>query len=151
MYEENMTPETTRMTVNEKMKADLLSSAKWAKFLTIVACIGMVFIVLVAILLLAFGSALSSVAPNVGPTGLLSFIYFVVAAIYIYPIIKGFQFANATKEACLSNNENELARGFDGMRSVLKFMGIITIIILSLYALIFVIAIIAGISIAALH
>lgn len=146
-----MTPETTGMTVNEKMKADLLSSAKWAKFLCIVACIGMAFIVLVAILLLVFGSSLSRFAPNAGPTGLVSFIYFVIAAIYIYPIIKGFQFANATKEACLSNNENELARGFDGMRSVLKFMGIITIIILSLYALLFVIAIIAGISIAALH
>ena len=36
MNEETMTPGTTGMIVNSGMKADLLSAAKWAKFLHIV-------------------------------------------------------------------------------------------------------------------
>ena len=36
MTEEIMNLGTTGLTVNEKMKADLLTAAKWAKFLCIV-------------------------------------------------------------------------------------------------------------------
>ena len=36
----------TGMMVDETMKADLLSAAKWAKFLCIVGCIGWLFLVI---------------------------------------------------------------------------------------------------------
>ena len=137
MNEEIMNPGTTGLTVNESMKADLLSAAKWTNFLCIIGCIGMGLLVLVAILMFALGSAIASAAnayPLLG--GGLGFIYLIVAAIYIYPIIKGFQFANGTKKACLYNNEAELARGFSGLSSLAKFMGILTIIVLVLYAII---------------
>ena len=65
-------------------------------------------------------------------------LYLILAAIYIYPLIKGFQFANATKAACLTDNEAQLARGFSGLRALLQFFGIITIIVLVIYALILV-------------
>ena len=148
MNEEVMNPETTGMVVNEKMKADLLASAKWAKFLCIVGCIGLAFIVIVAIAMFAFGNSLGPV-PRPGFGAVMGFIYLIGAALYVYPLIKGFQFANGVKAACLSNDESELARGFEGMRSWFTFMGILAIIGLVLYAIIFLIGIIAGFAAAA--
>ena len=148
MNEEVMNPGTAGMVVSEKMKADLLTSAKWAKFLCIVGCIGVALLVIMAIVMFAFGSSLGSV-PMPGLGAVTGFIYLIMAAIYIYPLIKGFQFANGVKAACLSNDESELARGFEGMRSWFTFMGILAIIGLVLYAIIFLIGIIAGFAAAA--
>lgn len=134
MNEETMTPITTGMIVNEGMKRDLLSAAKWTKFLCIIGCIGVVLLVLIGILMSVLGSSF-----GLGNTFLgagMGVLYLIMAALYIYPLIKGFQFANSTKAACLTDNENELARGFSGLRALLQFFGILTIIVLILYALV---------------
>lgn len=144
MNEEMMNPGTTGMTVNERMKADLLSAAKWAKFLCIVGCVGVGLIVIIAISMFVFGSVAHNgvCAPPLGEA--LVLLYLVLAAIYIYPLIKGFQFANSTKAACLSDDEHELARGFEGLSSLLKYCGILTIVCIAIY----VVVIIFGIGLA---
>lgn len=133
MSEEILNPETTGMRVNESMKADLLSAAKWAKFICIVGCVGVGFAVLLGIAMLAFGSIASKMYADTPLGGLVGIIYLLVAAIYIYPLLKGFQFANATKAACLSDDENELARGISGLNDLIKFSGYLTIFCLILY------------------
>ena len=137
MNEETMNPVQTGMFVNNSMKADLLSAAKWAKFLCIVGCIGVALMLIAAIALVALGSKLGGAFPGsaIGGAG-MGLLYLIIVAIYIYPLIKGFQFANATKTACLYNNESELARGFEGLNSLMRYFGILTIIILSIYVLV---------------
>ena len=111
----------------------------------------MVFIIVIfAIFLLGAGSVASSMFSEM-PFGAVAMgiIYLVIAALYIYPIMKGFQFASGAKAACLSDDENELARGIKGLSSLTQFMGIITIIILVIYALILLFALI-GVGFAAL-
>jgi hypothetical protein len=135
MEEEVKIQETTGMVVNESMKADLLSSAKWAKFLCIVGCIGVAFMIIAALAVFAFSSKFSAI-PGMGQVqGMIGIVYLITAALMIYPLIKGFQFANGTKAACLTGSETELARGFAGMRCYLQFIGILTIIVLIIYAL----------------
>ena len=134
MNEETMTPGTTGMIVNSGMKADLLSAAKWAKFLCIIGCIGLILLVIAGILMFAVGSSFGFAGTPFGAG--MGVLYLIIAAIYVYPIIKGFQFANGAKAACLTDNEAQLARGFSGLRSVLQFFGILTIIVLVLYALV---------------
>lgn len=143
MNETNITSETTKMSVSETMKADLLSSAKWAKFLIILRCLGIVFLTGLALCILCdsdtfrgqFGTA----------TTFVGLLYLVLAVIMIYPTIKGFGFANNAKSACLTNNEAELSCAFANMRSYLRFYGILSIIYLCLILLFIVLAIIAGI------
>jgi hypothetical protein len=138
MNEEILNSGTTGLNVNERMKEDLLSAAKWAKFLCIVGCVGVGFLVILGLVMVVLGSvALPGMVSNSIPGIFLGFLYFIVAAIYIYPLIKGFQFANATKAACLSNDERELARGFEGLSSLLKFCGILTIICIVIYVIFF--------------
>lgn len=141
MNEEYLNPGTTGLTVNESMKADLLCAAKWAKFLCIVACIGMGLMVLLGIMMFFLGSVLAqaaSIYPMIPFGGFVGFLYLIIAAIYIYPIMKGFQFANGTRAACLSNDETQLARGFAGLSALLKFLGVLTIIVVVLYVLVIV-------------
>lgn len=126
----------TGMIVNSGMKADLISASKWTKFLCIVGCIGVVLLVVIGIMMFAVGSSFGFGSTPFGAG--LGVLYLILAVIYIYPIIKGFQFANATKAACLTDNEAQLARGFSGLRAVLQFFGIITIIVLAIYALVLV-------------
>ena len=155
----------TGMGVDETMKADLLSSAKWAKFLLILSAIGLAILFIAGIAMIFFGSKFAACGPgacdpnvHAGPTppcpffggiGLVTgILYLVLAVILLYPLVKGFQFANGVKAACKTDSEAELARGFAGMRSYLKFYGILAIIFLIIYA---VIAILGVIGFAAMH
>ena len=88
-----------------------------------------------SVAMLAFSSKFSVIPGMAGIQGVLSITYLILAAIMIYPIIKGFQFAGGVKAACLTNNEAELARGFSGMQGYLQFMGILVIIVLIIYGL----------------
>ncbi len=151
MDEELRIPETTGLRVKESTKADLLTAAKWSKFLCVVGCIGVVIIVIFAIFLLGAGSVASAMFSDM-PYGAVAMgvLYLIIAALYIYPLIKGFQFANGAKAACLSNDENELARGIKGLSSLTKFCGILTIICLVIYAFVILFALI-GVGFAAMN
>ena len=149
MSEEILNPSTsTGLTLNESVKADLLSAAKWAKFLCIVSCIGLVIMVLAAFTMMFVGSVAGQLLGDlpVGPA--MGLFYLLIAAIYIYPIIKGFQFANGAKAACLSNDEYQLARAISGLRSLLQFCGILAIICITIYAFILLIGLILGSAVA---
>lgn len=150
MEEEMKIPETTGLRVKESTKADLLTAAKWTKFLCIVGSIGIALIVIFGIFLLGAGTLASSMFSDM-PFGAVAMgvLYLVIAALYIYPIMKGFQFASGAKAACLSDDENELARGIKGLSSLTQFLGIITIIFLVIYAFVILFAFI-GVGFAAL-
>ena len=135
MNEEFIGQETTGMKISEAMKADLLSSAKWAKFLCILGCIGVAFMLIAGLAVMLLGNKLMAAANLYGMQGIVGIGYIITAGLMIYPLMKGFQFANGTKAACLTNNEAELARGFAGMKGYLQFVGILAVIVLVIYGL----------------
>ncbi len=134
MSEEILNQPPVGLQVSESARLDLLSAAKWAKFLCIVGCIGVGFLLLVAVLLMFLGSFAAKYMGDMPFGAAIGFVYLILAALYIYPLIKGFQFANGAKAACLTNDSAELARSFSGLRSVMVFMGVLTIIVLVIYA-----------------
>ena len=143
---------TNAMTVTESMKSDLLCAAKWAKFLCIVGCVGVAIMLIASLGMIVIGGFLTKVFPNMPFGPALGFLYLIIAALYIYPLMKGFQFANATKAACLYNDQYQLARGVTGLKDVIKFTGILTIVVLSIYAIILIFGVLfAGIAAASMH
>lgn len=143
---------TNAMTVTESMKSDLLCAAKWAKFLCIVGCVGVAIMLIASLGMIVIGGLLTKVFPNMPFGPALGFLYLIIAALYIYPLMKGFQFANATKTACLYNDQYQLARGVTGLKDVIKFTGILTIVVLSIYAIILIFGVLfAGIAAASMH
>jgi hypothetical protein len=144
MTEEILNPETTGLNVNESMKAELLTSAKWAKFLCIVGCVFVGIFVLIGLVAVFATSAMSEMFGFKWGGALFGIIYLAISALYIYPLIKGFQFANCSKAACITNDQQQLARSFEGMKSVLRYMGILTIICLCFYIMMLIPALIFG-------
>lgn len=125
-------------------KQALLVASKWAKFLSIIGFIGVGLMVLIGIFIMF---QLANIPIRIGnglPVGLFGFIYIAMALFYFFPVYYLFQFANNTKKG-LSNNSNESVEiGLVNLKSMFKFIGIFTVVILSIYALIFIVAFVVG-------
>lgn len=107
----------------------LLETAKWARFLSIV---GFVFVGLMVL-----GGLVMSVTMMalVGPAMLVGFLYVVMAVIYYFPILYLYKFSNDLKEAINRRDNEQLERALGSLQSHYKFLGVFTIVILSIYAL----------------
>jgi len=77
--------------------------------------------------------------------GLLAAFYVVIAVIYFFPVYYLFKYAKGMKQALDSSNSELLSDSLVYLKSHHKFLGIMTIVILSLYLL----AIVGGVIFAA--
>lgn len=140
--------ENEEMQLTEAARGFLRESARWSKFLAIV---GFIFIGLIVILAIFVGAIFSSL-PDTGNfplgamKGFLTAIYLIMAVIYFFPVYYLYKYANDTKEAIDSNDNELLAKGLESLKSHHKFFGIMTIVALSFYALGILFSIIAGIA-----
>ncbi|MBK8054453.1 MAG: hypothetical protein IPK35_14600 [Saprospiraceae bacterium] len=120
----------------------LKETAKWAKFLSIVGMVMMGIIVLIGIIMMVSIGSISSLSPELGNLGGmgagLGFVYLILAGIYAYPIWKLYGFSNLTKKALGTNDSTLLTQAFGAQKSMFKFMGFFTAILLGIYALIIV-------------
>jgi uncharacterized membrane protein len=131
--------------IDHQASAFLRETAKWSKFLAIV---GFIFIGLILIVVAVGGSAMSgAMATTYGSamsgmmgTGLIAGIML----IYLFPCLYLFRFATKMQVALRSNDQETLNSSFENLKSCFKFMGILMIIILSIYALAFLVVIAAG-------
>lgn len=124
--------------ITESIQQNLLSAAKWLKFLTVLGTIGMVLIALIGVVCLFIPSYEGVNGP------VIAVIYFVMCALYYYPIKKCYNIVSSTREAMNNDSLDSLELCADNLRSVLKYFGILSIVVMVLYALIIVFAIIAA-------
>lgn len=128
--------------IDNYAKRFLAETAKWAKLLAIVGFVVIAFIILFAIAMFLFMGNLGELSPELGGMGgmmgaFMSVIYVAIGAIYFYPVWKLYQFATLTKQALNSDNTELLTQALEAQKSMFKFMGIFTIIILGIYGLFF--------------
>lgn len=119
------------MELNQQANKFLLEIAKWSTFLAIV---GFITIALMVILSFSIGTILSQIPENnmgVSPQ-FFSFFYLIFAGIYFIPVYYLFQFGSKTKKALINNDADLLAFGLKKLKSHYKFIGLITIIMISL-------------------
>lgn len=140
--------EEFELRLNESAKGFLKETAKWAYFLSILGYIGIVFIVLAAIFagaVFAFIGNLSREMNNFGAMGgsFISALYLIIAAFYFFPVYYLNKFASNAKIALRDNDSKSLTASFEYLKSHYKFMGIMALIVLSLYALIMIFAVIS--------
>ena len=141
----NLTRENTFFSTNE-IKSYLIETAKWGKFLAILGYIGIGLILLIAIGVMVMGSA-SKLFPGIGmPMGAFGLIYIAIAAFYFFPVYYLHQFSLKIRQGLTSQDAQSITTGFQNLKSLFKFMGIFTIAVLSIYGLVIVIAIVAGVA-----
>lgn len=138
------------LVITDQSRAYLTEVAKWGKFLAIVGFISIAFMVVAGIIMSLFmGTAMDSL-DGAGAMGFmsgtfLSMFYIVFALIYIMPILYLYRFSNKLKLALVNDNQEVLQESIMNLKSLFKFMGVFTMIILVLYAVLFLIGMVGAI------
>ncbi len=129
------------------IKALLRESAKWGKFLSVVGLVLSGMIVVMAFFLPSmidtFSTAQNTEVLPAGSKAGITINFLIIGAIVFFPCLFLLRFSNAMKRALEEINQDECTVAFSNLKTLLKFYGIITLIILGLYALAIILYLIA--------
>ncbi|PSK91933.1 hypothetical protein [Taibaiella chishuiensis] len=124
--------------LDERSKAYLLETTRWTKFLAIMGFIFVGLMIIIALVLLVAGSALSAYSGSglavLGATG-GSIVMLVIIALYVYPIYALWKFSTNMKSGINTANQEQIIEGFRYQKNMYRFMGILMIIVLAFYLL----------------
>ena len=141
--------------LNEQAVAALRESAKWSYFLSILGFIGIGFMVLAALFMGSIMAAMPSDPYGQGSMnpfgmmkGFISILYVIMALLYFFPILYLYRYASGMKQGLLMSDSDTVSNALVNLKSHHKFLGITAIVVISLYLLVFIGAIVAGIAFA---
>lgn len=117
----------------------LLETSKWGKFLAILGYIGMGIQVLLAIFMMFVYSRLGNLPESDFPMGLMGIFYLIIPVIYYFPVTYLYRYSVQIKQGVNSKDLSTVTSGFQNLKSLFKFLGILAIVMISIYALILVI------------
>ena len=130
-----------QLTLTSASKSFLKETAKWAFFLSIMGFIMIALMLVIAIFSnTIFGMAAAmqpGVPENIGM--IMTITYLILGLIYFFPVYYLLQFSNKMKKALSTKNDETLAKAFEMLKSHYKFIGVFTIITISLYVLMIVV------------
>lgn len=144
--EETSVFEKFELQLDSTAKEFLKETAKWAYFLSILGFIGIGFLVLIAVfagtIFSAMGNSMQGMGMYSGSFGvIMGAVYFIIALLYFFPVYYLFKFSTNAKKAFANNDSESLTESLSYLKSHYKFIGILMIVCLALYALTFVFAI----------
>jgi hypothetical protein len=143
--EENSVFEKFELQLDQSAKDFLKETAKWAYFLSILGFVGIGLMMLIAVFAGTFFAAMGTAIPGASAMGssfgvVMGIVYFIIAAIYFFPVYYLFKFASNAKKAFRDNDTEALTSSLGYLKSHYKFIGIFMLAILVLYGLIFVLS-----------
>ena len=100
--------------IDRPVATNLSEAAKWGKFLGIM---GFIF------------------------CGLMVIVYILIAILYFFPCLYLYNFSAKMQRALQANDQGSLTDSFKNLKSCFKFLGIMTIVILTFYLLAIIVAI----------
>ena len=134
------------MTLSDQAVYFLADIRKWARFLAIMGYIGIGVLLILAIVMVIIFDAMMAAIPNYPISGtMLAVLYVIFAIIYFFPVYYLDKFSVKMKYALNSGDESKLTESFQWLRAHYRFIGILTIVLLALFALAFIVGIFAGI------
>ena len=127
----------------------LIESAKWGKFLSIMGFIVCGLMVIIAFFVPAYLTQMSeySAMPSGFSAGMrtgMTILYLLMALLFFFPCLYLYRFSTKMQVATKNISQENFDESLMNLKSMFKFYAIVTIIILSLYALIFIVGIIAA-------
>jgi hypothetical protein len=118
----------------------LKETRKWSMFLAILMFVAVGLMILIGI----FMSVMMKEMPMPVPSFFFSIFYLVIAAIYVAPAYYLYQFSKLSKNAIQFGNSQSLTESFKYLKLHYRFVGILAIVLISIYALALII--IAGVA-----
>ena len=136
--------------IDQSSRTHLFEAAKWAKFLAIVGFVLCGLIVVIAFFVGSFLAMMSNSYNNgysgsarlTGGMGVLVTIFYIgIAILFFFPYFFLFRFATRMKTALNTNDQLTLNTSFQNLKIMFRYVGILTIVMLSFYALAIIMAI----------
>jgi hypothetical protein len=122
--------DSDKLRINNSIKENLITAAKWARFL---AVIGFIFTGLMGIASLVL--VVTAMSSGMGLLVLLAFVYVGLTIVMIFPALYLIRFAGSTEKGLSSNKQGEFDYGIQNLKSLFKFTGIYTIVFIALYVI----------------
>jgi hypothetical protein len=139
--------ENRGITLSDDALRHISQTARWAQFLAIIGFVLATLIVVAGLFMGSFMSIFREMSGNTQmphmPFMALSVVYVIMGGIYFIPSWFLYKFSTETRKALLGTDEGILTEAFSNLRRTFKFLGIMTIIVLGLYALV-IVALIIG-------
>ncbi|MCE1198025.1 MAG: hypothetical protein LWW85_03560 [Marinilabiliales bacterium] len=137
---ENDAASPKQLVIDDQIKHYLLESSRWSKFLAIVGYVGLGLLFLMCAVMILGLTLLSPMAKGT-PMVAMGFVYLLVGVLYYFPITYLYRFSRYVRLGVLAEDELLISNAFYHLKKMFKFIGIVTLVILSLYVLILVIAV----------
>lgn len=140
------------LAIDPLTKTHLGEAAKWARFLAIV---GMIFLAIMLLFFVIGGTAMfqmfsgldqsNPAMANATGSGMvfMAFWLILIVVLWFFPLLYTLRFANGMRRALRANDQEALNTAFKNLKITLRFLGIVTIIFLVIYALAIAIALMA--------
>jgi uncharacterized membrane protein YjgN (DUF898 family) len=130
--------------IDSASRSHLSEAAKWAKFLAIIGFIMCGLIVVFSFFVGAIFTGMSgynqygdSQAFSSGLGTIMTVMYLGIGVLYFFPCLFLLRFANNLQTALNTNEQHTLNRSFQNLKIMFRYVGILTIIVISLYILAF--------------
>ena len=145
---ENLDLLNNDLQVTPQTQSYLSESAKWGKFLAIMGFILCGIMVIIAFIIPSFMVKVPpynemSESYTAGMKAGMTIMYLLFSLLFFFPCFYLYKFSVKMQSAVKSISQENFDESLMNLKSMFKFYGILTIIILSFYALVFVIAMIA--------
>ena len=143
--------ENRKIEIGQESLGYLATTRKWTMFFAI---LGFVFIGIMLIVGLLAGSLISGLTSGLSGSsgmegakaagGIASILVFIVilifAVIYFFPLLYLLRFSRHTAKAIANLDSNEMQLAFKNLKSYWKYIGILIIIVLVIYLIVFIVA-----------
>jgi len=145
---EQKVPQEVKLIVTEEMRSYFYDMSKWARFLSVVGFVISAFLTIgsfgIGAAITANPGMLNQLGPlaGIGATGITIF-YLLLALFFFYPSLLLFRFSTKGKHGILFGDQENLDDAISHVKSLFKFWGIITIVLIVGYFLLL-LAVLAG-------
>ena len=127
--------QNTQLVLTSESVIYLQKVANWTTFFSVAGFVFIGLMIIAGLVMTTFLSAVFAAAgkPYIAYMGL---IYVAISLIYIMPVIYLYRFSTLAKSAIRNFDSDEIMNALRNLKSHFKYVGIFTIVILSLYFLI---------------
>ena len=124
--------------IDEAANGYLAETAKWSRFLSVIGFVSCGLMICLGLFMGPFMGAAFTGSGLGSNNGLFfSLLYIAFAGLFIFPCLYLFKFSKSMQAALKTGDSTQLEEGFKNLKSCFRFMGILTIVMLSVYALSF--------------
>jgi hypothetical protein len=124
---------SNELEITETLKSYFIDSAKWARFLSVVGLFACMVMLIVAFYAAFYVPRVANYRYGFSLGRLVSAVYVFFAVAWFFPCFFLYKFSVKLLNAIKTNVQENIESAFNNLKSTFKFLGIVTIVILSLW------------------